>query len=92
MLATGFALPAAGVVVPALDLLWLSRAAATVVAYQQPRREEAVLSVGYSEPSLVFLLGTTTRVVAAAPADQQLAGACMALVPTTAMTRRSEGR
>jgi 4-amino-4-deoxy-L-arabinose transferase-like glycosyltransferase len=93
MLAAGFALPAAGVVVPALDLLWLSRAAATVVARHQPRRDEAVLSVGYSEPSLVFLLGTATRLVTAAPADQQLAGAGMALVSDRddAAFRRSLG-
>jgi 4-amino-4-deoxy-L-arabinose transferase-like glycosyltransferase len=52
MLAAGFALPAAGVVVPALDLLWLSRAATTVVAHHQPRRDEAVLSVGYSGRAL----------------------------------------
>ena len=86
-------LPAAGVVVPALDLLWLSRAAATVVARHQPRRDEAVLSVGYSEPSLVFLLGTPTRLVTAAPADQQLAGAGMALVSDRddAAFRRSLG-
>jgi 4-amino-4-deoxy-L-arabinose transferase-like glycosyltransferase len=79
LLAAGFALLAAGAVVPALDLLWLSRAAAIVVARHQPRQDEAVLSVGYSEPSLVFLLGTATRLVTAAPADQ-LVGAGMALV------------
>jgi hypothetical protein len=74
----GFALPAAGVVVPALDLLWFSRAAA-VITHHQPCRAEVVLSVGYSEPSLVFLLGTGSRLVTAAPADQQLSGACMPL-------------
>ena len=80
MLAAGFAVPAACVILPALDLLWLSRAAATVVARHQPRPDEAVLSVGYSEPSLVFLLGTATRLVTSSPADQQLTGAGMALV------------
>lgn len=80
LLAAGFALPAPGVVVSALDLLWLSRSSAMVVARHQPRQEEAVLSVGYREPSFVFLLGTATRLVTAAPADQQLAGACIALV------------
>jgi 4-amino-4-deoxy-L-arabinose transferase-like glycosyltransferase len=79
LLAAGFVLTAAGVVVTVIDLLWLSRAAAAVVARHQPRRDEAVLSVGYSEPSLVFLLGTATRLVTAAPADQ-LVGAGMALV------------
>ena len=38
------------------------------------------MSVGYSEPSLVFLLGTATRLVTAQPGDAQLAGAGMALV------------
>jgi hypothetical protein len=38
------------------------------------------LSVGYSEPSLVFLLGTTIRLVTAAPGDQQLEDAGLALV------------
>ena len=32
------------------------------------------------EPSLVFLLGTATRLATAAPGDRQLAGAGMALV------------
>jgi 4-amino-4-deoxy-L-arabinose transferase-like glycosyltransferase len=92
-LAIAFASPAAGIVVPALDLLWLSRAAAVVVARHQPRQDEAVLSVGYSEPSLVFLLGTATRLVTAAPAGRQLAGAGMALVSDRdeAAFRRSLG-
>jgi hypothetical protein len=38
------------------------------------------LSVGYSEPSIVFLLGTATRLVTADPGDGQLAGAGIALV------------
>jgi 4-amino-4-deoxy-L-arabinose transferase-like glycosyltransferase len=75
-----FVLPMASVVLPGLDLLWLSRTAATLVARHLPRPGEAVLSVGYSEPSLVFLLGTATRLVTAAPADRQLSGAGMALV------------
>jgi len=58
----------------------LSRAAAALVARHLRRAGEPVLSVGYNEPSLVFLLGTATRLVTAAPADQQLSGAGMALV------------
>jgi 4-amino-4-deoxy-L-arabinose transferase-like glycosyltransferase len=79
-LAAAFVLPAASIVLPGLDFLWLSRAAATLVTRHLQRPGEAVLSVGYSEPSLVFLLGTATRLVTAAPADRQLAGADMALV------------
>ena len=79
VLAAAFVLPAS-VVVPGLDLLWLSRTAATLVARHLSRPGEAVVSVGYSEPSLVFLLGTATRLATAAPGDRQLAGAGMALV------------
>jgi hypothetical protein len=79
-LAACFTLPAALDVVPRLDSLWLSRSAAALLARHPPRSGEAVLSVGYSEPSLVFLLGTATRLVTAAPGSGQLAGAGLALV------------
>ncbi len=72
--------PAALVVAPGLADLWPSRAAAAALARHPPGPGEAVLSVGYSEPSLVFLLGTATRLVTAEPGDAQLAGAGMALV------------
>ena len=75
-----FVVPAALAVVPDLDPLWPSRAAAAALARHPPGPGEAVLSVGYSEPSLVFLLGTATRLVTARPGDGQLAGAGMALV------------
>jgi 4-amino-4-deoxy-L-arabinose transferase-like glycosyltransferase len=79
-LAAAFVIPAALEVAPALDLLWLSRAAAGAVARHPPPPGKAVLSVGYSEPSLVFLLGTATRLVTATPSIAQLAGAGLALV------------
>jgi 4-amino-4-deoxy-L-arabinose transferase-like glycosyltransferase len=79
-LAFAFVLPAVLAVAPRLDLLWLSRSAAAMVARNPPGPGEAVLSVGYSEPSLVFLLGSATRLVTADPGDGQLAGAGMALV------------
>jgi 4-amino-4-deoxy-L-arabinose transferase-like glycosyltransferase len=79
-LATVFVLPAAFEVAPGLNSLWLSRSAAGLLARYPPRPGEAVLSVGYSEPSLVFLLGTETRLVTAAPGSGQVAGAGMALV------------
>ena len=44
------------------------------------RRARRSLSVGYSEPSLVFLLGTATRLVTADAGRRPLAGAGMALV------------
>jgi len=79
-LSAAFVLPAALAVAPKLDYLWPSRSAAAMVARHPPRPGEVVLSVGYSEPSLVFLLGTATRTVTAEPADDQLAGAGLALV------------
>jgi hypothetical protein len=80
VLAAAFVLPTASVVALGLDLLWLSRTAATLAARHLSHPDEAVLSVGYGEPSLVFLLGTATRLATAAPGDRQLAGAGMALV------------
>lgn len=51
------------VVAPALDRLWLSRSAAALVARYRPPPDTPVTAVGYSEPSLVFFLGTRTRLV-----------------------------
>jgi hypothetical protein len=80
VLAAAFVLPAALEVAPGLNSLWLSRSAAALLARHPPRPGEAVLSVGYSEPSIVFLLGTATRLVTAAPAAGAFTGAGMALV------------
>jgi 4-amino-4-deoxy-L-arabinose transferase-like glycosyltransferase len=52
---------------PRLDPIWLSRDAAEMVARYRPPPGLAVASVGYAEPSLVFLLGT--RTVFATPED-----------------------
>jgi 4-amino-4-deoxy-L-arabinose transferase-like glycosyltransferase len=79
-IAAAFVLPAALTVVPELDSLWPSRSAAAALARHPPGPGQAVLSVGYSEPSLVFLLGTATRLVTAEPGDGQLASAGLALV------------
>jgi hypothetical protein len=79
-ISAGFVAPAALAVAPGLDDLWPSRSAAAALARHPPGPGEAVLSVGYSEPSLVFLLGTATRLVTAEPGDGQLAGAGLALV------------
>jgi 4-amino-4-deoxy-L-arabinose transferase-like glycosyltransferase len=78
--AAAFVLPAGLAVAPALDALWLSRSAAALVAERPIAGGKAVVSVGYSEPSLVFLLGTTTRLLTASPGTGQLAGAGLALV------------
>jgi len=53
-------------VLPSLDRLWLSRGAAALVASAGGAAGSGgkpVDSVGYTEPSLVFLLGTATRFV-----------------------------
>jgi 4-amino-4-deoxy-L-arabinose transferase-like glycosyltransferase len=66
--AAGFAvmafafIAAAGIsVLPGLERLWLSRGAAGLVA-QHPREVGApLIAIGYSEPSLVFMLGSEVR-------------------------------
>ena len=61
VLALAFIAPAGGSVLPGLERLWLSRAAAGLVA-QHPREAGApLIAVGYSEPSFVFMLGTGVR-------------------------------
>ena len=56
--------PTFALVAPDLDRLWLSRGAAALVA-RHPPPEPTIAVVGYAEPSLVFLLGTKTRLVSA---------------------------
>jgi hypothetical protein len=51
-----FVIPAAGFVVPNLDGLWLSRAAAALVVAHPPSAGRMLTVIGYNEPSLVFLL------------------------------------
>ncbi len=53
---------------PSLDRIWLSREAAALVASYKPPREAPLVSVGYSEPSLVFMTGTRTRFLSPAEA------------------------
>jgi 4-amino-4-deoxy-L-arabinose transferase-like glycosyltransferase len=59
---------------PRLDRIWLSREAAAMVAQAGPRGAP-VDAVGYTEPSLVFLLGTATRFVSPVDAAADLAAA-----------------
>ena len=56
-----------GLVAPGIDALWLSRSAAALVK-AQARVQRPIVSTGYAEPSLVFLLGTATRLSSAAEA------------------------
>ncbi len=48
-------------VLPQIDTIWVSRTAAAAVSAHRPCADTVVASAGFSEPSLVFLLGTPTR-------------------------------
>jgi len=67
-------------VLPGLDRLWLSRSVAAMVARNPPPRSMPVVAVGYSEPSLVFLLGGTVRLLSPPAAAEALAEGGDALV------------
>jgi 4-amino-4-deoxy-L-arabinose transferase-like glycosyltransferase len=54
-LSLAFVIPAA-FIVPGLDRLWLSRAAAALVIQHPPAAGATLTVIGYNEPSLVFLL------------------------------------
>ena len=75
-----FAVSAADGVLPGLDRLWLSRAAAELVARHPPAAGAPLVAVGYGEPSLVFLLGTDLRLTTPRGAAELLAGGGEALV------------
>ncbi len=79
-LALAFVVPAAGWVLPGLDRLWLSRAAASLVAHHPRAAGAPLVAVGYSEPSLVFLLGTDLDLTTPGGAATALAGGGEALV------------
>lgn len=68
-----FTLPAAiALEAPRLGPLWLSRAAAAMVARERPPPDVPVAAVGYAEPSLVFLLGTQTELASPEQAADRL--------------------
>ncbi|HEX6841411.1 MAG TPA: glycosyltransferase family 39 protein [Stellaceae bacterium] len=67
--------PTFQLIAPGLDKLWLSRAAAAMVARYHPPKGAPVVAVGYREPSLVFLLGTDTRFLAPDAAAQYITDA-----------------
>lgn len=72
-LALAFAVTLTAGVLPALDRLWLSRSAASLVAAHAPRDGRPLIAVGYNEPSLVFMLGTDLRLESARGAADLLA-------------------
>jgi hypothetical protein len=75
-------------VAPALDALWLSRSAAALIASAGVPHDLPVAIAGDAEPSLVFLLGTNTKLVSAGAAADYLASApnARALVETRSET------
>jgi 4-amino-4-deoxy-L-arabinose transferase-like glycosyltransferase len=79
-LSLAFVMPATLGVLPGLDRLWLSRATAGLVARHPPAAGTPLVAVGYSEPSLVFLLGTDLRLATPRAAAETLAGGGEALV------------
>ena len=60
-LALAFVVPAGAAVLPGLQRVWLSRGAAELVARHPGAAGAPLVAVGYSEPSLVFQLGTSVR-------------------------------
>ena len=76
-----------GVVLPGSERLWLSRQVAERVTLLRPCPTSQLASGGYTEPSLVFLLGTRTRLGGGEAAAGQLRAdpACgLALVESSA--------
>ncbi len=65
--------PSYALLLPSLDTLWLSRSAAALVAAHNPPAGAIIDTVGYNEPSLVFLLRGMTRAAAAEQAASDIA-------------------
>jgi 4-amino-4-deoxy-L-arabinose transferase-like glycosyltransferase len=73
-------IPAAIWVLPSLDRLWLSRDVAALVAQDPPPAGTRLVILGYTEPSLVFLLGGKLQLSMVASAVTGLAGGSEVLV------------
>jgi 4-amino-4-deoxy-L-arabinose transferase-like glycosyltransferase len=76
--------PSFAMLLPGLNALWLSRSAAALVAQHQSPAGIVIDTVGYNEPSLVFLLRGATRAVGADQAAADIASrqGALALVST----------
>lgn len=62
-----------GLALPSLSTIWLSPRIAAAVARDRPCPGSVLASVPYQEPSLVFLVGTPTRLVEAEAAADHIA-------------------
>ena len=70
-------------VAPRLSQIWLSPRAAALVAKHRVPGDPPVVTAGYDEPSLVFLLGTGTRIeTGSTAADAAAATGGLALIDT----------
>ena len=81
--------PAFSLILPSLNGVWISRDIACIVARLPLPASSELVSVGYHEPSLVFLLGTGTR-LADTPEDAVKAleqGATLALIEASERRR-----
>jgi 4-amino-4-deoxy-L-arabinose transferase-like glycosyltransferase len=67
-------------ILPSLDRLWLSRDAALLIARDPPPPGTPLVTLGYAEPSLVFLLGGKLRITIVTNAVAELASGGRALV------------
>jgi hypothetical protein len=67
-------------VMPSLDRLWLSREVAALIARDPPPPGVPLVTMGYTEPSLVFLLGGKLRMSMLGNAMDELASGGEALV------------
>lgn len=72
--------PAAIWILPSLDRLWLSRDVAALIAHDPPPAGTPLVSLGYTEPSLIFLLGGKLRVSMVGSAVAELSDGAEALV------------
>lgn len=79
-LSLSLTIPMAIWVMPGLDRLWLSRGVAALIAREPPPAGAPLVTMGYTEPSLVFLLGGKLRVSVVGSAVDELAGGGEALV------------
>lgn len=68
-----------GLLLPRLDPLWLTRSLQQAIDQRVGPGHHVVASSGYSEPSLVFALGTDTRLVSAPVAAALLASGAVEL-------------
>ncbi len=67
-------------VMPGLRMIWMSPRLAEAVVAVRPCPQGPFASVGFTEPSLVFLAGTDTRLISAAEAGALLAQDACAVV------------